>query len=294
MNCILQKRRWLAGASLLAILLGSADANADLFGLPGIAEYIIPSTGHYDFTVAGADGGGGDLGVPGGAGAVVGGELFFHAGAILDIIVGGAGVGGYRPTSYGGGGGGGSFVFSGGSYLSGGLLFAAGGGGGAPAFLSPGRPGYGYGGHPVGPASYGGAGGGGVAIGIPGHPAYGQTPAQAGSFPSGGAGACCYFGGGPAGGFGGGGGGGYDGGGGGGGAPGGGSGEGGSSYVIDTARNPFGITGGNLNGYRANGYVSIDFVGSSVPEPSTWAMTLAGFTGLGWLARLRRRKLTPA
>jgi hypothetical protein len=29
-----------------------------------------------------------------------------------------------------------------------------------------------------------------------------------------------------------------------------------------------------------------------VPEPSTWAMTLAGFAGLGWLARMRGRKLT--
>jgi hypothetical protein len=33
---------------------------------------------------------------------------------------------------------------------------------------------------------------------------------------------------------------------------------------------------------------------TSVPEPSTWAMMLAGFAGLGWLAHLRRRKLTPA
>ena len=33
---------------------------------------------------------------------------------------------------------------------------------------------------------------------------------------------------------------------------------------------------------------------STVPEPSTWAMMLIGFAGLGWLARLRRRKLTPA
>ena len=32
----------------------------------------------------------------------------------------------------------------------------------------------------------------------------------------------------------------------------------------------------------------------AVPEPSTWAMTLAGFAGLGWLARMRRRKTSPA
>jgi hypothetical protein len=53
---------------------------------------------------------------------------------------------------------------------------------------------------------------------------------------------------------------------------------------------PFGITGGNTERY---GYVSFDFVESSVPEPSTWAMTLTGFAGLSWLARLRKRKLTP-
>ena len=66
--------------------------------------------------------------------------------------------------------------------------------------------------------------------------------------------------------------------------------------MINTARNAFGITGGNMGGYMfgyaANGYVSINYV--AAPEPSTWAMTLTGFAGLGWLARLRRRKLTPA
>jgi hypothetical protein len=67
--------------------------------------------------------------------------------------------------------------------------------------------------------------------------------------------------------------------------------------VINTARNAFGISGGNMNGYNgegdgANGYVSINF--AAAPEPSTWAMSLMGFGGLGWLAHLRRRKLTPA
>jgi hypothetical protein len=36
---------------------------------------------------------------------------------------------------------------------------------------------------------------------------------------------------------------------------------------------------------------SITNTASNVPEPSTWAMLLAGFAGLGWLAS--RRKLTP-
>jgi hypothetical protein len=33
---------------------------------------------------------------------------------------------------------------------------------------------------------------------------------------------------------------------------------------------------------------------AAVPEPSTWAMMLAGFAGLGWLARTRGRKTSPA
>jgi hypothetical protein len=297
MNCILQKGIWLAGASLLAIALGSGDANAVIFGTPG-GEYIIPSTGYYDFTVAGANGGGTGsfFGLGGGNGAVVGGELFFDAGRTLDIVVGGGGTGFIGGEGYGGAGGGGSFVFSGG------LLFAAGGGGGEGFTAMPGGPGIGAGGHPAGPASYGGGGGSGVS-----ESERGAQPAQGGSFPSGGTGACC-FGNGPNGGYGGGGGGGYNGGGGGGGAPGGAgggdppadAGKGGYSYVTNVARNAFGITGGNMTpptnplAPGANGYVSIDFVGSAVPEPSTWAMTIMGFAGLGWLARQRGRKFTPA
>ena len=33
---------------------------------------------------------------------------------------------------------------------------------------------------------------------------------------------------------------------------------------------------------------------SAVPEPSTWAMMLLGFAGLGWLAQTRGRKTSPA
>jgi hypothetical protein len=70
----------MAGASLLAIVLGSGDANAVVFGGPGGGGYTIPTTGYYDFRVAGADGGGGDGVGFGGIGAVVGGELFLDAG----------------------------------------------------------------------------------------------------------------------------------------------------------------------------------------------------------------------
>jgi hypothetical protein len=57
----------------------------------------------------------------------------------------------------------------------------------------------------------------------------------------------------------------------------------------------------HMNGYLGesdgegdgtNGYVSINFV--AAPETSTWTMSLMGFAGLGWLAHLRSRKVTPA
>jgi hypothetical protein len=38
-----------------------------------------------------------------------------------------------------------------------------------------------------------------------------------------------------------------------------------------------------------NGSINIELL-KAVPEPSTWAMMLAGFAGLGWLAHTRRRK----
>jgi hypothetical protein len=137
MKRILQKRMWLAGASLLAIVLGSGDANAVVFGTPEGVQYLIPSTGYYDFTVAGAQGG--MSGGTGGFGAIVGGELFFHAGDTLDIVVGGAGA---SQANYAGAGGGGS--------------------GFNPR--ASGLPGIGHGGHPAGPASYGGGGGGGIPV----------------------------------------------------------------------------------------------------------------------------------
>jgi hypothetical protein len=146
---------WLAGASLLAIALGLGEASADGFSF----QEIIPLTGYYEFRVAGADGGGNGTD-PGGAGAVVGGELFLEAGNTLSAVVGG---GGGSPRGafpqYGGGGGGGSFVFLDSSYRGGGLLFAAAGGDGQSFFSEgfPGQPGSAYGGHPAGPASYGGS-----------------------------------------------------------------------------------------------------------------------------------------
>jgi hypothetical protein len=39
---------------------------------------------------------------------------------------------------------------------------------------------------------------------------------------------------------------------------------------------------------------SFSTAAGAVPEPSTWAMMLMGFGGLGWLAQARRRKTSPA
>jgi PEP-CTERM motif len=50
---------------------------------------------------------------------------------------------------------------------------------------------------------------------------------------------------------------------------------------------------GGTDGDGANGSISITLLTPAVPEPSTWAMMLAGFAGLGFLAHMRRRKLTP-
>jgi hypothetical protein len=316
MNRILKKQAWLAGASLLAIVLGSGDANAVVFQEPGGGEfgYVIPSTGFYGFSVGGAQGSAGSgAGVGGGNGALVGGRLFLDAGATLDIIVGGvAGYGSsYRPLGQGtgGGGGGGSFVFSVGS-LRASLLFAAGGGGGAGFFGGSGGPGIGGGGSSSG-YNIGGAGGGYtgparyVGPNAPNPTGYFGVAATAGAanyFSSGGRGQLLcggVFGSscradGEDGGFGGGGGSGYDNGGGGGGSPGGAGGsnygdsggQGGYSYVTSLVRDPFGITGGNSGA----GFVSI----IAVPESSTWAMMLAGFSVLGaMLLRRGRKGITP-
>jgi hypothetical protein len=63
---------------------------------------------------------------------------------------------------------------------------------------------------------------------------------------------------------------------------------GGGSYIAPAFTNTFGRDGAN----SGNGFVSIDPAGA-VPEASTWAMMLAGFTGLGALA-LRKKKTTLA
>ena len=319
MNRILKKRMWLSGASLLAILLASAHANAITFGTGGF-EFVIPVTGFYDFSVGGAEGSSGSgFGAGGGRGALVGGELFLDAGTTLGVIAGGlAGYGSsYRPLGQGtGGGGGGSFVFDVHSDKPASLLFAAGGGGGNGFGGTSGGPGIGGGGSPSG-YTIGGGGGGYTGPGRYVGPDAPNPTGYFGVWATAGAANYFFFAGpvpggrgqllcsvdlgfcsaaGEDGGFGGGGGSGYDNGGGGGGSPGGagghagGGGYGGSSYVTNSALDPFGITGGNSGA----GSVSIDFVGSPVPEPSTWAMMLTGFGLLSGMLIRRGKKTTTA
>jgi hypothetical protein len=66
-------------------------------------SFVAPTTGVYDITAYGAEGGG----IYGGLGAEIGGVVTLSAGASLTILVGGGGAdGGGIDGGYGGGGGG--------------------------------------------------------------------------------------------------------------------------------------------------------------------------------------------
>jgi hypothetical protein len=62
----------------------------------------------------------------------------------------------------------------------------------------------------------------------------------------------------------------------------------GGSYLASLFTDPVLTAGVN----RGDGSINIELL-KAVPEPSTWAMMLAGFAGLGWLARTRGRKTSP-
>ena len=96
-------------------------------GTQGYQTWIVPATGSYSVTVAGAVGGSGNNGTQlGGNGVVATSTINLVQGDSLTIVVGQSGL---PSTLSGGGGGGGSFVVGSGSVN--GLLMAAGGGGGA-------------------------------------------------------------------------------------------------------------------------------------------------------------------
>jgi PEP-CTERM motif len=303
----------LAGVSALAMLACAGEAKADPpFITPGMFSFTVPTTGEYALDVLGASGGA-SINAVGGLGAEVSGDIVLTAGETLTLFVGGQGQNAGLFFG-GGGGGGGGFVFLGTSVLA-----VAGGGGGA-GYRANGGPGQtgtggGAGGGPFGGAGgangtgggggtyahLNGGGGAGVASGAAGYGGDGAgiDSGSGAKFPNGGGGVGGggYGGGGGSGFNGGGGGGGFSGGGGGGGsylAGGGGAagygGGGGGSYLTSLFTNPI-LTAGVHSG---DGSISINLLPPAVPEPSTWAMTLAGFAGLGWLTRMRRRKTSPA
>ena len=142
--------------------------------------FTVPTTGLYDITAYGAQGGSGDL-APGGDGAEMRGEFSLTAGDVIKVVVGQAGA---NSTEWGGGGGGGSFVIETAGTHVGALLIAGGGGGGGYRFQA-GSPGPGLGGTTSagGIAGEGasGTGGAGGTAGLGGH---GST----GGFASGGGG----------------------------------------------------------------------------------------------------------
>ena len=281
------------GASVLALMGLAAPAAADTVPFvdttPGPGTFTAPETGVYDILAFGAQGGAGTFGHVGGLGAEVGGDFALTAGETLSIVVGGMGGAAAGANA---GGGGGTFVLT----STGTALLIAGGGGGSGLIFAGGSgliSGNGGNGLPGG--SRGGVDGNGGGGGPPGGGG-GLNGAGDGDFGSGGAAA-----GGP------------------GGLGGGGSGGGGGAAAAAAARRRrrgfsgggggqgggAGGGGGSLNPAFANiiaksgvrsgdGELDIDLVPPAVPEPSTWAMLLLGFAGLGALAYRRRSGSRPA
>jgi PEP-CTERM motif len=290
----------LVGVSLVALAASAAEAGAVVFGFTdAVQTYVVPETGEYEIILKGAQGGSSPDGNAGGMGAVVGGDIFLKQNELLDIFVGGQG---YGFNGYAGGGGGGTFL---GNPKK--VFFIAGGGGGGGAgdrSIADGRPGRSQRSASAGRGGNGGYGGSGGYGGEGGQDATGFNGGGGSGLNSyggdgfygkkgrSGYGGYTYFGGFPGGGFGGGGGGGFSGGGGGGGFSGGGGGTGGDkagggggggggSFIIGRATDTLGLTGAN----SGNGYASIIMV----PEPSTWAMILAGFSAMGVMLARRAR-----
>jgi len=241
---------------------GSSVTNStETFTTPGTTTYTVGTSGVYDITADGAQGGGNPLfGAVGGAGAAVGGDIYLQAGTKLQILVGGQGG---SATSGAGGGGGGTFVteiYNGMASVDT-FLAVAGGGGGSGIYPNGGNG-------VTGPTGANGGNAGaldGKAGGLGGkNGAAGQQGAGGGG--NGGNGDRSGHGGAGDGGFGGGGGGGSDGGGGGGGYGGGGgapasggAGGGGGSYLDASFTNPVktaGANSGDVNG--GNGEVTIE------------------------------------
>ena len=268
----------LVSGDVLTLIVGGHGGTGPVAGGGGGGSFItLDNNGGYLLAAAGGGGGAGyaQVGLPGlgtnhgGAGAGIGGG----AGG-MGVNVATAGAGGSSDLGFNGGGGGG-YAAKGGEARGGdGSGGFSGGGGNIPNFPNAGSgSGSPSAGGPIGSGGNGGPGGGG-----------GGGGGAAGSRSGGGGG----------------GGGGFSGGGGGSGkkaTPGAGyggyAGGGGGSYLSGIVTDPVLISGVNVG----DGGITISFLNGAappVPEPSTWAMMATGFAGLGWLARIRKRKTPPA
>jgi hypothetical protein len=241
-----------------------------------VQTFTVTTSGTYDITAYGAQGGAGGNGVggAGGNGAEIGGDFYLAAGTTLKIIVGGQGQNGYFTGLFGsgaggGGGGGGTFVLAN-TFTVLEIGGGGGGGGGSPYNGLGGNTGTSGTGNGGGAGQSGGAGYSGGGGGYSGGAAY-----QAGSgyvlsetYAGGAGGSAANFEGGHGGfGGGGGGGGGPPGGGGGGGGYGGGGGGiavtgsfggggGGGSYFGTSGTNEAAVADENAG----SGKVVIDFI----------------------------------
>ena len=278
-------------------VIGAGTTTVDESG--AVVNYTVGLGGFYDIFVYGANGGSGYT-QPGGLGAALGGKFLLTAGQTLDVLVGQAGAGGDFGVG-GGGGGGGSFVVLAGSGAP--LIIAGGGGGGAGAVYTTSPAGSGQapgsgGGAGVTGGTDGGGGGGGYAggFGNGGDGGYQMRSGHDGTVTGSGLGGAGFFGGGT-GGFGGGGGGGGTGGGGGGGYSGGKGGDiyansslGGVSFLAPGVSDLLAPGALNALDLGGNGEAVFTYIGPAAPEPSTWAMMLLGFAGLGYFAYRRKDK----
>ena len=146
-----QMRKWNVKPTLLVALIPtvmllsvSAEAQATVMDFQytgSIVTYDVTTTGIYDITAYGAQGGasGGTFPGGGGDGAEINGDVYLTSGTVLQILTGGGGAAGGGEGGYGGnfgnggsggGGGGGSFVGLGTTYKTATPLMVAGGGGG--------------------------------------------------------------------------------------------------------------------------------------------------------------------
>ncbi len=161
----------------------STNLNGSVTVSGGIQSFTVPTSGPYQFNVAGGKSGDYLASITPGYGRIISGTYNLTAGTVLNIVVGQSGLAmnnnnagyitsyaSYKTTNAGGGGG--TFVYAGTT-----LLYAAGGGGAPNGYRnSPGSPGNFATSGSAGAAGTGGAGG---TLGAPG--AAGGAGATAGS-----------------------------------------------------------------------------------------------------------------